>query len=368
MSWSSKADAALAPDQAQERQAERGLAGAALADHADRLTASHIEVDAVDRLDVADRAAQQAALDREMHLEPLGRDDHGRARRGNGRSAFRLGRQKMLRVGVARPVEHLVDRAGLHDLPVGHHAHPIGHLAHDREVMGDQQHRHAETLLQLLEQLQDLRLDGDVERGGRLVGDQQVRLVGERHRDHHPLALAAGQLMGIGVQALLGLLQAHQVQQLEGARARRCPAHAPMQHQGLADLPLDGVQRIERGHRLLEDDADAIAAHLPQRRLVGADQLAAVQADAAARVPRLGIGQQLEQRQRGHRFARAALADQRQGLALVDVKRDLAHRFEHAAFDLEVDREVVDLDQSHGVRPFSGRSCAGRRRRAPPRR
>ena len=153
--------------------------------------------------------------------------------------------------------------------------------------MGDQQHRHAEALLQLPEQLQDLRLDGDVERGGRLVGDQQVRLVGERHRDH-PLALAAGQLMRIGIEALLGLLQAHQVQQFQGARARRGPAHAAMQHQGLADLPLDRVQRIERGHRFLEDDADAIAAHLPQRRLVGADQLAAVQTDAAARVRRLG--------------------------------------------------------------------------------
>ena len=44
---------------------------------------------------------------------------------------------------------------------------------------------------------QDLRLHGDVERGGRLVGDQQVRLVGERHRDHDALALPAGELMRI---------------------------------------------------------------------------------------------------------------------------------------------------------------------------
>ena len=49
----------------------------------------------------------------------------------------------------------------------------------------------------VLEQLEDLRLHRDVERGGRLVGDQQVGLVGERHGDHDALALAAGELVRI---------------------------------------------------------------------------------------------------------------------------------------------------------------------------
>src|SRR5690606_24506256 len=43
-----KPDRALAPDQAQKRQTERGLARAALADHADRLAAPDRHVDAVD--------------------------------------------------------------------------------------------------------------------------------------------------------------------------------------------------------------------------------------------------------------------------------------------------------------------------------
>ena len=245
--------------------------------------------------------------------------------------------------------EHVLDGAVLDDPAVGHDTHPIRDLAHDREIMGDQQHGHAEALLQVLEQLQDLRLDGDIERGGRFVGDQQVGLVGERHGDHHALALAAGQLMGVGAQALLGLLQAHQVQQFESAGARLRLAHAPMQHQRLADLPVDGVQRIERRHRLLEDDADLVAAYLPERRLVGPDQLTPVQTDAAARVPGLGIGQQLQEREGGNRLARAALAHERHGLALLDLERDRAHRLERTAFDLEVDREVVDFDQAHGA-------------------
>jgi hypothetical protein len=36
----------------------------------------------------------------------------------------------------------------------------------------------------------------DVERGGRLVGDQQLGIAHQRHRDHHALAQAARELMG----------------------------------------------------------------------------------------------------------------------------------------------------------------------------
>ena len=47
------------------------------------------------------------------------------------------------------------------------------------------------------QQVEDLRLDRDVERRRRLVGDQQLRLAGERHRDHRALAHAARELVRI---------------------------------------------------------------------------------------------------------------------------------------------------------------------------
>ena len=47
------------------------------------------------------------------------------------------------------------------------------------------------------DQREDLRLRGDVERGRRLVGDQQRGLEHQRHRDHDALALAAGELVRI---------------------------------------------------------------------------------------------------------------------------------------------------------------------------
>ena len=53
--------------------------------------------------------------------------------------------------------------------------------------------------LQLLEQREHLRLHHHVERGRRLVGDQEARVARERHRDHHPLALPAGELVRVVV-------------------------------------------------------------------------------------------------------------------------------------------------------------------------
>src|SRR3712207_9198031 len=46
------------------------------------------------------------------------------------------------------------------------------------------------------------RSDGDVEGGGRLVGDEQVGLAGDRHGDHRPLPHAAGELVRVHVDPL----------------------------------------------------------------------------------------------------------------------------------------------------------------------
>ena len=72
-----------------------------------------------------------------------------------------------------------------------------------------------------------LRLHHHVERGGRLVGDQQPRLAGQRHRDQHPLPLAAGELVRVGARA--ARRQTHLLEQLAArasGRSRRRPSSA----------------------------------------------------------------------------------------------------------------------------------------------
>ena len=82
------------------------------------------------------------------------------------------------------------------------------------------------SLLKLADQLEDLRLDGDVERGGRFVGDQQLRAAGERHRDHHALAQAAGELVRIGSTRRCGSGILTRLN-ISIARSRASPATAP---------------------------------------------------------------------------------------------------------------------------------------------
>ncbi len=111
-----------------------------------------------------------------------------------------------------------------------------------------------------LQQRQHLRLDRHVERGGRLVRDQQARIAGQRHRDHHALAHAAGELVRIGVDARRRIRNADEPQHLQDLLAPLGPAHRPVQHDRLGDLVADGHHRVQRAHRLLEDHRDVAAA------------------------------------------------------------------------------------------------------------
>ena len=110
---------------------------------------------------------------------------------------------------------------------------------------------------------------------------KQVGLVGESHGDHDALALAARQLVGIGAETLLRLAHADLEQKLEHALAGARFIHVAMQLQYLAHLLLDGVQRVERGHRLLEDHGDAVAADRLQLRLGDLQEVAAFKPDLA---------------------------------------------------------------------------------------
>jgi len=53
-----------------------------------------------------------------------------------------------------------------------------------------QHHRRSLLAAQALEQRDDLRLDRNVERSGRFVGDHELRFGGKRKCDHHTLAHA----------------------------------------------------------------------------------------------------------------------------------------------------------------------------------
>ena len=155
----------------------------------------------------------------------------------------------------------------LHHLAGVHHHHLVGHVGDHAEVVGDQDDRGAELLLQAAHHLEHLGLHGDVERGGRLVGDEQRRVQRHRHRDHRALAHAAGELVRVVVDPPVRLRDADQ------ARAVRRPASGPasldmsvVRADHLDDLPADLVVGVQAGQRVLEDHADLGAADRPAAR------------------------------------------------------------------------------------------------------
>jgi hypothetical protein len=64
----------------------------------------------------------------------------------------------------------------------------VSDAGQESEIMGHPNHGHAMLDLQALDEVHDLRLHGDIEGGGRLVGDEETGLSGQCHGDHDALA------------------------------------------------------------------------------------------------------------------------------------------------------------------------------------
>ena len=70
--------------------------------------------------------------------------------------------------GIFKQVHHIRrfdNFSGVHD------HHPVAHLGDNAKVMGDEEHGHIGFPHQRFHQIQYLRLNGDIKRRGRFVGD-----------------------------------------------------------------------------------------------------------------------------------------------------------------------------------------------------
>ena len=96
---------------------------------------------------------------------------------------------------MARPVEQALDVPDLDLLAGVHDVDPLDRLGDHAHVVGDQHQGHAALALQVDQEIEDLRLDGHIERRGRFVGDQEPRVAGDRHGNNDPLVHAARHLV-----------------------------------------------------------------------------------------------------------------------------------------------------------------------------
>ncbi|MNI33881.1 hypothetical protein D3C73_878490 [compost metagenome] len=139
--------------------------------------------------------------------------------------------------------------------------------------MGNEDHPHLHFLLQHADQLQDLRLNGDVQRGGRFIGNQQRRFTRQRHGNHHPLAHPARQLMRIATKDVFGLGNAHQIEHTQRFTFGAAVIHPLVQTQRFGDLLPHRKHRVERGHRLLKNHRHIGAAQGSQGALFRLGQI-----------------------------------------------------------------------------------------------
>ncbi len=229
-------------------------------------------------------------------------------RRGRGRA--RRGRGVLEGAGAGAPAVH--DLVVGDDLAVAEGDDALGELG-DVGVVGDE-HDRPPLVVERLENRDDLLRGVRVEVAGRLVGEQDGRIVHQAAGDGDALLLAARQLRRGVVPALR---QAHPLE----APARPRPAFG-VGHVGLRRVEqrqldvLEGVgarQQVE----VLEHEADLVVADLGAAVAVEVRDLDAVEHVAAGGRP-VETADDVHQR----RLAGAGRTHDRHELAAVDVERD----------------------------------------------
>ena len=209
-------------------------------------------------------------------------------------------------------------------------------MLHDRKVVGDEQVRQAVLVLQIFKHIDDLCLNGNIQRRDGLVADDKLRVHSQSAGDADALALAAGEFVRIAV-GMLGV-QAHTLQHFNNALpAVRLGGRKLVDVDGLAhdvahrhagvqagigvlehDLHLAAVRQHVHGRLFAEFRLAAFVQHrgsvlVVQRHISAVKQRFAVIEDTAFR--RLV---QAQQRAARGGFSAAGFAHQPQCLALVD--------------------------------------------------
>ena len=195
-------------------------------------------------------------------------------------------------------------------------------MFHHRQIVRDEQIGQLELILKVHQQVDDLRLDRHVQRRDRFVADDQLRPQRQRASDTDALALAAGEHVRERVHMLRP--QPDAFEQTGDALLAFGTGAGLVDDQWLAHDIARRHAWVQRRVRILIDHLHLfpITEHL---LLIEIGDILAMDSDLA-----LGRLEQLQQCASHRRLAAAALADQAERLAAVDMERDAVHRIDMA--------------------------------------
>ncbi len=246
-----------------------------------------------------------------------------------------------------------------HFVPEVHHQNTIADVFDNGQVMGDEDQRQAHGLLQRLEQVDDLRLNRDIERRHRLIADDELGLQNQGPGNAYALALAARKLVRVAVDLLR--------RQADAAHHRLDALHhlglghaGVVRAQGLGNDLRDGHARVQRGQRVLKNHLDVFSDSQPGLAR-GPGHFLAHPDDAAG-----AGGDQVEHGARQGRLAATGLAHHAQCFSRMNVERDTIDGLQSAGrrpgpgaarFDLEVHFQIAHRQNrlgrlTHGSLPW----------------
>ena len=146
----------------------------------------------------------------------------------------------------------------------------------------------------------------------------------------------------------LGRRDADQPEHFDAHRKRLPRVFGFVQQENLGELPADAVERIERGHRLLEDHPDPGAPHF--QHLLGRKlrQILTFEQHLTAENFPHRFRQQAVDGKRRHTFPAAGLPDDAEGLALVHHEAHPIDRTDLTGVRVKRGDEVPDFEQRGG--------------------
>ena len=165
-------------------------------------------------------------------------------------------------VGVGGRTEDLLGGSGFDDFSGVEDGDAVGDRGDCADVVGDKDNPGAFFLLQLSEEAEDLGLEGDVEGGGWLVGDEDLGATGERHCDDHALLLATGHLVGVLAGAFFGRRDSDFVEHFDRFDSSFGHGESLVEAIGLGDLVSNTHHGVERREGVLHDEGDFLSSDL----------------------------------------------------------------------------------------------------------
>ena len=126
--------------------------------------------------------------------------------------------------------------------------------------MRDIHNCHVVFFLQITDQLQDLRLNGNVQRRCWLVTDQNFRMAGNRDSDNNSLSHTTGKFVRILRIAFFCIGNTDFFQHFDSGFFRFTSTQTLIMLNAFFDLFAHRHQRIQRGHRVLHNHGNFFAA------------------------------------------------------------------------------------------------------------